>query len=187
MSIATTGGDAGRTSLAAGGRVSKGALRVEVYGSIDELIAQLGLARALCGHEAAAVAARGLQRELFAVCDAVAQGDGVPRLDASRVDALTTEVHRIEGLEGILGDWALPGDHAGGAAFDVARTVCRRAERAAVRLQDAGEPLDPQVLRYLNRLSDLLWLLGRLVERDAGVDASLRGQADGGPRWSKAW
>lgn len=187
MSIATKGGDGGRTSLVGGHRVSKGALRVEVYGTIDELISQMGFARAICYNRDAAALLRELQRELFAVCEAVANDDGLARLDGARVEALTAHVHRIEGLEGILGDWALPGDHAGGAALDVARTVCRRAERAAVRLSDAGEILDANVIPYLNRLADLLWLLGRLVERDAGVDSSLRDKSQPAARWSKAW
>jgi cob(I)alamin adenosyltransferase len=187
MSIATKGGDGGRTSLAGGHRVSKGALRVEVYGTIDELISQLGFARAVCDHAETAALAREIQRELFAVSAAVANDGGASPLEAARVDALTEHVHSIEGLPGILGDWALPGDHAGGAALDVARTVCRRAERAAVRLHDAGESLDSNVIPYLNRLADLLWLMGRLVERDAGVDSSLRDKAQPAKRWSKAW
>jgi cob(I)alamin adenosyltransferase len=187
MSIATKGGDGGRTSLAGGRRISKGAWRVEVYGTIDELISQLGLARAIGNHADTGALAREIQRELFAVSAAVANDDGTAPLEASRVEALTEHVHRIEAMPGILGDWALPGDHAGGAALDVARTVCRRAERAAVRLLEAGERLDPQVIPYLNRLADLLWLMGRLAERDAGVDSSLRGESQPGARWSKAW
>ena len=77
------------------------------------------------------------------------------------VERLTAEVHRIEATDGMLADWSLPGEDAASAAFDLARTVCRRAERLAVRVSAEGTPIAPNVLRYLNRLSDLLWLYGR--------------------------
>ena len=187
-SIATQMGDSGETSLIGGRRVSKGDARVEAYGTLDELIAQLGLARALAAHDEAAAIAKGLQRDLFSVAEALARDDDPPQtIDVSRLADVTSHVHRIERQEGILLDWAIAGDHAGAAAFDVARTVCRRAERLVVRLRDAGERIDPGAVAYLNRLADLLWLLGRLIERDRGVDASLRQSDDGGSRWSKAW
>jgi cob(I)alamin adenosyltransferase len=103
------------------------------------------------------------------------------------VDALTDHVHRIEALEGVLSDWSLPGEHTAAAAYDVARTVCRRAERSVVRLVESGEEVDAVVVVYLNRLSDLLWLFGRLLELRAGVSARLRDDQHKGPRWSRAW
>ncbi len=104
------------------------------------------------------------------------------------VEVLTAHVHRIESMEGILSDWSLPGDHRAAAAYDVARTVCRRVERCIVRLADTGEDVGPpEVISYLNRLSDLLWLVGRLLELRAGVDARMRDDEDTGPRWSRAW
>jgi len=107
------------------------------------------------------------------------------RVTQDMVDALTKQVEEIEAIEGILGDWAIPGEHTVSAAYDVARTVCRRAERVLVRLHEEGDGLEPLVIAYVNRLSDLLWLFGRLVEKDAGVDGKLRdGQGTG---WSKAW
>ena len=188
MSIATQTGDTGETSLVDGRRVSKGDARVEAYGTIDELIAQIGLARALSAHEEAASLAKMIQRDLFTVAEALASDvDPLKGIDPARVHEITGHVHRIEQQEGILLDWAIAGDHAAAAAFDVARTVCRRAERSVVRLRDAGEPVHPSVTTYLNRLADLLWLLGRLVERDAGIDSSLRRAEDAGRRWSKAW
>jgi cob(I)alamin adenosyltransferase len=188
MSIATQTGDGGTTSLVGGRRISKGDPRVEAYGTIDELIAQIGLARALAAHDEAASIAKGLQRDLFAVAEALASDDDPPNtIAAARVSAITSEVHRIEKRDGILIDWAIAGDHAGAAAFDVARTVCRRAERLVVRLRDSGERIDSSLIVYLNRLADLLWLLGRLIERDRGIDSSLRRPDEGGARWSKAW
>jgi cob(I)alamin adenosyltransferase len=104
------------------------------------------------------------------------------------VERLTFEVHRLEGVDGVLSDWSLPGTLSVSAAFDVARTVCRRAERCAVRLTEAGESVQPTILAYLNRLSDLLWLCGRTLERAAGVSGSLRAETgQDGNRWSRAW
>jgi cob(I)alamin adenosyltransferase len=97
-------------------------------------------------------------------------------------------VHRLEAIEGMLSDWSVSGDHAGAAAFNVARTVCRRAERGVVRLTQAGDAIQPTILAYLNRLSDLLWLFARKLELDAGIDSSLRKQTGkDGNRWSRAW
>jgi len=188
MSIATQTGDTGDTSLVGGTRVSKGDARVDAYGTIDELIAQIGLARALCDHEEAAALARTIQRDLFAVAESLASDrEPLKDVDTARIDDITGHVHRIEAQDGILLDWAIAGDHEAAAAFDVARTVCRRSERIVVRLRDRGARVHPSVIVYLNRLADLLWLLGRLIERDGGVDASLRRPEEGGRRWSKAW
>jgi cob(I)alamin adenosyltransferase len=107
-------------------------------------------------------------------------------LRTADVDDLTEQVHRIEAIEGILSDWSLPGAQAPSAAFEVARTVCRRAERCVVRLVESGEEVQPEVLAYLNRLSDLIWLFGRALERNAGDDARLRDDSKGS-RWSRAW
>jgi cob(I)alamin adenosyltransferase len=96
-------------------------------------------------------------------------------------------VHQIEATEGILSDWSLPGAHTESAAYEVARAVCRRAERAAVRFVENGGVVQPTVLPYLNRLSDVIWLFGRLIEFNAGIDARLRDDSKGGPKWSRAW
>jgi cob(I)alamin adenosyltransferase len=191
MSIATKAGDAGQTGLIGGERVSKADLRVEAYGTIDELGSAMGFARAICEDAEVRAQTKEIQRELFAVSGGVANPLGAqkepPYVTVAMVEKLTAEVNRIEGLEGILSDWSLPGEHAAAAAYDVARTVCRRAERAVVRLIESGEGVAPQTLAYLNRLSDLLWLFGRLLELRAGVDARLRDDEHTGPRWSRAW
>ena len=192
MSIATTRGDGGQTGLAGGVRVSKAAVRVEAYGSVDELNASLGFARSICGDAAIAGLTASIQRELFKVGSALATAPSSPKpqvpIEPAMVERLTAEVHRIEAIEGMLSDWSLPGDLTVAAAFNVARTVCRRAERAAVRLAESGEPVQPAIIAYLNRLSDLLWLLARLLEHDAGIDSSLRAQTGkAGNRWSRAW
>jgi len=104
------------------------------------------------------------------------------------VAGLTAQVHEIEAIEGLLSDWSLPGEHPAGAFFDNARTVCRRAERCVVRLMESGELIGPNVLPYLNWLSDLLWLFARKLEVEAGVTNSLREMNEkSGPKWSRAW
>jgi cob(I)alamin adenosyltransferase len=191
MSIATKRGDGGETGLGGGVRVSKGHLRVEAYGTVDELNTFMGLARVMNDDPEVKDLVKALQRELFKVGSALATAPNgrkpEPPITSEMVDALTAHVHRIEATDGILADWSIPGEHPASAAFDVARTVCRRAERQVVRLIESGEPVNPQVLAYLNRLSDLLWLLGRLVERQAGVDATLRDSQTPGAKWSRAW
>ena len=188
MSLATQTGDGGTTALIGGKRVSKGDMRVEAYGTVDELVSLIGLARALAGHDEASSIAKGLQRDLFAVAEALASDEDPPKsIDSARIRDITGHVHRIEKQDGILVDWAIPGDHAGAAAFEVARTVCRRAERVVVRLRAGGARIDGSLIVYINRLADLLWLLSRLIERDHCIDSSLRRADEGGARWSKAW
>jgi cob(I)alamin adenosyltransferase len=109
-------------------------------------------------------------------------------IEAALVERLTAEVHRLEAIEGMLADWSIPGEHRAASAYDVARTICRRAERGLVRLQEAEAPVAPAILAYVNRLSDLLWLFGRKLERDAGVNSSLRDVTGRtGNRFSRAW
>jgi cob(I)alamin adenosyltransferase len=192
MSIATKRGDGGETGLAGGIRVSKGSLRVEAYGTVDELNSVLGVARSHCEDAGLRERTKLIQRELFQI------GSGLATPPESRkaqvpvteemVAGLTAQVHEIEATEGLLSDWSLPGEHPAGAFFDHARTVCRRAERCVVRLLESGEVIAPSVLPYLNRLSDLLWLFARKLEVEAGVTNSLREMNEkSGPKWSRAW
>jgi cob(I)alamin adenosyltransferase len=191
MSIATTRGDGGQTGLSGGIRVSKASPRVEVYGTLDELISSMGFARSICKSEEIRQITKTIQKELFKVASAIStppeSPKGIPEIGDTLVDELTAHVHRIESISGILGDWSLPGEDAASAAYDVARTVCRRAERLAVALTESGIELQRNVLRYLNRLSDLLWLFGRQIERIEGKDARLREDRTEGPNWSRAW
>jgi cob(I)alamin adenosyltransferase len=191
MSIATTRGDGGQTSLAGGIRVSKADLRVEAYGSVDELNTVLGFARSICTDKEIKNWTEGIQRTLFRLGSALAtppESKKIPPVISSEdVETLTKLVHQIEATEGILADWSLPGAHTESAAYEVARTVCRRAERNAVRLAASGVEFKPEILSYLNRLSDVIWLFGRLIEVNAGVDARLRSGETTGPKWSRAW
>jgi cob(I)alamin adenosyltransferase len=191
MSIATKKGDGGQTGLAGGIRVSKADLRVESYGSVDELNTVLGFARSICQNKEIAGWTEQIQRTLFRVGSALAtppeSKKQPPIVLPEDVDMLTNLVHQIEATEGILSDWSLPGAHTESAAYEIARTVCRRAERAAVRFVESGGIVQPTLIPYLNRLSDLIWLFGRLIEFDAGVDARLRDESKSGPKWSRAW
>jgi cob(I)alamin adenosyltransferase len=169
--IYTRTGDAGQTRLATGKQVSKADLRVEAYGAVDETNACLGLARL---HTAGAgdfdaMLAR-LQNELF---DLGADLSTPPKPDEAEgsvlrmSDAQVTRLEgEIDGLNGALPDltsFILPGGTPAAAALHLARTVCRRAERAAVRLMEAGEPVSGPAMRYLNRLSDLLFVAARFA------------------------
>jgi len=191
MSISTTRGDGGQTGLAGGIRVSKADLRVESYGSVDELNTVLGFARSICSDEQIAAWTETIQRTLFRLGSALAtppESKKVPPvISLEDIAMLTGLVHEMEATEGILADWSLPGAHRESAAYEVARAVCRRAERAAVRFIETGGVVKPEIIAYLNRLSDVIWLFGRLIEFRAGVDARLRPEDKAGPRWSRAW
>ena len=191
-SISTTRGDSGQTGLAGGIRVSKASLRVEAYGNVDELNSAIGFARSICEDGDICELMKRVQRELFKLGSAMATPPQSPKpqvaIAGEMVDALTADVHRFEAMEGMLADWSLPGELTVASAFDMARTICRRAERGVVRLMESGEAVQPSILSYLNRLSDLLWIVGRKLERDAGVSGSLR-EVTGktGNRFSRAW
>jgi cob(I)alamin adenosyltransferase len=191
-SISTMRGDGGETSLAGGVRVSKASARVETYGTIDELNSSLGFARSICEDKEIDAFTKSVQQDLFKIGSSLATPNESPKpqivIDPALVDRLTSEVHRLEAIEGMLADWSIPGEHRTAAAYDMSRTICRRAERALVRLQESGAAIQPAMLAYVNRLSDLLWLFGRKLEHDAGISGSLR-DATGvtGNRFSRAW
>lgn len=190
-SISTRRGDDGSTARPGGMRTAKGDVRVEAAGSIDELGAAIGLARAFCDDPQIAALARAIQRDLFPLGATVAAKPGarrpIPVLPPAFIARLDDAVDTLEAEPGILLDWSIAGEYRGSAAFELARTVARRAERNVVRLVTAGEKLPPAVLTYLNRLSDVLWLCARVVEARAGVDARLRDADHPGPPWSAAW
>ena len=174
-SIVTRGGDSGETSLLYGGRVPKDDLHTEAYGALDEAISALGLARASSSDEAFAARLLALQRELFTVGAELATGRGERHLlqkhfdvvQSSMVDALETEVHDLESRVPLPKAFVIPGGTVTAAAVDMARTFVRRAERRAVALRRAGGLENPEVVRYLNRCSDLLFMLARQAEQGA--------------------
>ena len=169
--ITTRGGDAGETSLGDGSRVRKYALRVEAYGTVDELNACIGLLRLHLDGEADALAAR-IQNDLFDLgADLCVPGTGGDRLRVSDAQCLRLE-RELEAMNARippLRSFVLPGGSAGAAHAHLARTVARRAERLVVALA-AEEPVNPAAVRYLNRLSDHLFVLGRHLNDDGARD-----------------
>jgi len=169
VKIYTGAGDDGETGLFGGGRVFKDSLRVDAYGDIDELNAALGVARAAgLPAEIEALAAR-IQGELFVLgadlatpSDTSARSDRVVRLPEPAPRELERIIDDIESELPPLKTFILPGGSPGGAALHLARTICRRAERRVVALGRAQE-ISPAALPYLNRLSDLLFVMARLA------------------------
>jgi cob(I)alamin adenosyltransferase len=174
VSIATKTGDDGSTALMYGRRVSKTDVRVTAYGTVDELNAALGMVRATAGDFFVTDAVLAVQRELVTLMGELAVADedreryakgGFKFVEAPMVDALTKIIDDIEQNHQITYDgWATPGATVGSAALDVARTTCRRAERNVIALRETGAKVNPEIIRYLNRLSDLCWLWARWVE-----------------------
>lgn len=185
VSIYTRTGDDGSTGLLGPGRVSKADIRVEAYGCVDETNAAVGTARALgLDADCDALAAR-LQDELFllgsALADRSPDGKFLRVIGPAHIQRLETEIDRLEaGLEP-LAHFILPGGTPGAAQLHLARTVCRRAERAAVELsQRPDEHLPAAIIVYLNRLSDLLFVMARAANHRAGVpDVIWKGVAHG--------
>jgi cob(I)alamin adenosyltransferase len=175
--ITTRGGDAGETSLGDGRRVRKDALRVEAYGTVDEANAAIGLVRLHCAGdaEADAMLAR-IQNELFDVgadlCVPGEAGSGLRVTDAQTA-RLEQEIAAMNAGLAPLSSFVLPGGTAGAAHAHLARTIVRRAERLVVALA-AEEEVNPAVLRYLNRLSDHLFVLARRLNAAAGGDVLWR-------------
>jgi len=177
MSIATKTGDLGETSLMYGRRVPKTDARVEAYGCVDELNAALGIVRAAAPDSFVAVEILSIQKELVTIMGELAtapedleryQRDGFSLTTSEMVDRLTTKIDDLEKDKQLYEKgWATPGNTALSAALDVARTVCRRAERRVASLGGAGKNCNGEILRYLNRLSDLCWLLARRAEKEA--------------------
>lgn len=176
MKIYTRTGDAGETALFGGGRVSKDHHRVAAYGTVDELNATVGSAVTRVGDDGVRGRLRRIQHDLFALGAILAtrpRDDDtphphVPPLPRGRIDDMERWMDEAEGELPPLTQFVLPGGTAGAAALHLARTVCRRAERAVVHLATL-EPVDDDVVPFLNRLSDLLFTLARLENHRAGV------------------
>ena len=176
MSIATRTGDAGTTGLMYNRRVSKCHPRVEAYGSVDELNAALGLARATVAPAFVRTNLLVIQRDLVTLMGELATGveelpryvkDGFTLVTAELTVKLDLLVREIEAQNVSFKGWATPGASVAAATLDLARTTCRRAERRICALQETGQLCNPEILIYLNRLSDLLWLFARWVETRA--------------------
>jgi cob(I)alamin adenosyltransferase len=179
LRIYTRKGDTGTTGLLFGGdRISKADLRTDAYGTTDEAVSALGLARAAIGVATDRTEARlgetilRLQRELFVVGAELATHldrrarltDDLTRVTPAMTEALEREIDALEELVEQPTEFVLPGESATGAALDLARSTVRRAERRAVALVEAGGLPDSQVVPYLNRLADLLFVMARVAD-----------------------
>jgi cob(I)alamin adenosyltransferase len=174
MRIYTRTGDAGDTGLFGGGRVRKDDPRVEAYGDVDELNAAIGLARSMAPVPRLDEVLAPIQRDLFSIGallatphpEKVREQLAKARLDDDRIAQLEREIDRAEAELEPLTTFIIPGGTSKSAALHVARAVCRRAERRVITLShDAQVALPPIVVVYLNRLSDLLFVLARLANR----------------------
>ena len=177
MKIYTKTGDSGETGLFDGTRVAKSDARVATYGDVDELNASLGFARALVDDPAIAGMLEGIQRDLFALGARLADPSHRIAGRVTKAAIAAADIARLEGwidaLETTLPPlrrFILAGGSPGGAALHVARTICRRAERAmvALRAHDAAA-FEPDLLIYVNRLSDLLFVMARAANQRAGT------------------
>ncbi|MGH7975978.1 MAG: cob(I)yrinic acid a,c-diamide adenosyltransferase [Limisphaerales bacterium] len=173
MSIVTKTGDSGTTGLMYGRRVPKNHPRVEACGAIDELNAALGLARATAEHDFVRDNLFWIQKSLVDLMGEVGVlTEDLPRYAKDGYSLVTPEmtakleklVKEIESQNVSFKGWATPGATKNSAALDMARTICRRAERRVCDLQETGELKNAEIIIYLNRLSDLLWLFARRAE-----------------------
>jgi cob(I)alamin adenosyltransferase len=172
MRIYTRTGDRGETGLLGGIRVPKDHVRVAAYGEVDELNAHIGSLRRLAGGAAIGPVLESVQELLLEAGAELARAPGGHAnggtLREEDVTALEAEIDKLETDLPTLRQFILPGGSEAACAAHVARCVCRRAERAVVRLLRA-EPGETLILRYLNRLSDFLFVLARWADREAGV------------------
>lgn len=170
MSIVTKTGDQGETSLMYGRRVPKSDPRVAAYGAVDELTAALGFARAASSDEFVTEQILIVQKELINVMGELATSpedrdrylkDGFQVVDARNVDRVTDVISDLEKDKSLYPkDWVIPGANMSSATLDLARTACRRAERAVLEFAK----INPEIIGSLNRLSDLCWILARRIE-----------------------
>jgi cob(I)alamin adenosyltransferase len=182
MSIVTKTGDKGTTALMYGRRVSKCHPRVEAYGCVDELNTALGLARASAAHDFIQANLLTIQKDLVTLMGELATAvedlpryvkDGYSLVTSQLTHKLDALVKEIEAQSVSFKGWATPGACPSSATLDVARTVCRRAERRVCALQEADQLQNSEIIIYLNRLADLLWLMARWVETH-GAGAAAR-------------
>ncbi len=172
MKIYTKTGDSGDTSLFGGGRVRKSGLRVEAYGTVDELNSMLGLVRTYALPDPAPAWLETIQNDLFQVgADLATPPDAktayIVRVDSGPIEMLEQAIDRMEEQLPSLQNFILPGGVPAAATLHVARTICRRAERICVALNDE-QTINPNVMTYLNRLSDFLFVLARWANWQAG-------------------
>lgn len=177
MKIYTRTGDDGTTSLAGGERVDKGSDRIEAYGTVDELIAWIGLLRSLPELSEKEGSLLSIQDNLMHCAAILASGKGaeiekiVPPGDED-IALLESGIDDMERSLKPLNSFLLPGGQNSIANIHIARCVCRRTERAILRISESDK-INPGVVKYINRLSDYLFVLGRKVASDAGFEETI--------------
>lgn len=177
MSIVTKTGDKGETSLMYGRRLSKADPRVDAYGCVDELTAALGLARSLASDKFFSDQIFAVQKDLIVVMGELATApadrerflkDGFHLTTTKMVDHISAVIFELEKDRSLYPkDWVIPGRTRVSAALDLARATCRRTERHITALSAGEKDFNPEILRYLNRLSDLCWVLARYAEKQS--------------------
>ena len=173
MKIYTKGGDTGSTSLWGGKRVSKASLRLDAYGTIDELNVHIGLIRDTCDIEEAIPLLEEIQNILFnfgsvLAADPEKPGLTLPDLQEDWIQSLEKAIDQMEEELPPLKNFILPGGHIKVSRCHLGRVVCRRAERLVTALNDQHE-VNPVILMYLNRLSDYLFVLSRFIAKSLGA------------------
>lgn len=179
MRIYTRKGDDGTTGLLYGGRVSKDDARTQVYGTLDEVVSALGVARAGGLVPAAEAIAVRVQREMFVAGAQLATADenqerlepNISKVTPEMTERAESDIDTLVGRHPLPAEFILPGATTASAGLDLARSIVRRAEREAVAMARAGLVPDPEILRYLNRVSDLLFALARYHEAASGARA----------------
>jgi cob(I)alamin adenosyltransferase len=165
--IYTKTGDTGNTSLIGGTRVPKSNLRIEAYGTIDELNSYVGLCRDLLADETIRVLLQEIQDRLFTIGSSLACDPDkepkmkIPDLKDEDIVLLESKIDDMNAVMPVMKNFILPGGHPTVAHIHIARCICRRAERCCVRLEEEKSEVSPLILAYLNRLSDYLFVLAR--------------------------
>ena len=167
--IYTKTGDKGATSLIGGTRVPKSHIRIESYGTVDELNSYLGMVSDMATNEKITLWIREIQDRLFTIGTELATDPNknvtmkLPKLEPEDIDWLEHNIDEIESTLPELRSFILPGGNLASSTCHVARCICRRAERICVQMLEAGENVEPLVIKYLNRLSDFLFVLCRYI------------------------
>jgi len=169
IKIYTKTGDAGLTSLIGGTKVPKSHLRIESYGTVDELNSYIGFANDLIQHEKTNKDLKEIQDRLFTIGSSLAvdpekePGMKIPDLTESDILQLEAQIDAMDAELPVMKSFILPGGHLAVSSLHICRCVCRRAERICVFLQEEGIFIDPLVIKYMNRLSDYLFVLSRYI------------------------
>jgi len=168
MKVYTKTGDTGETSLLGGSRVLKSDLQIEAYGTVDELNSYIGLARDLIENNAIKTELIKVQNKLFTIGAHLANDQKkakikLPKLDISDIEFLEKSIDKMEKTLPPLTQFVLPGGHPTVSHVHISRSICRRAERCVINFNETSHNVNPQIIKYLNRLSDYLFVLGRFL------------------------